>query len=78
VLDLLYSAVMLVIRLIWTLGVAVLLPLIVGFYLVAILYTIILSIYENFMDFRLVRWTIALLSLLFDGLYYLYTLLFCR
>ena len=77
-LDLLYSAIMLVIRLIWTLGVAVLLPLIVGFYLVAILYTIILSIYENFMDFRLVRWTIALLSLLFDGLYYLYTLLFCR
>jgi hypothetical protein len=78
VLDLLYSAIMLVIRLIWTLGVAVLLPLIAGFYLVAILYTIILSIYENFMDFRLVRWTIALLSLLFDGLYYLYTLLFCR
>jgi hypothetical protein len=78
VLDLLYSAIMLVIRLIWTLGVAVLLPLIVGFYLVAIVYTIILSIYENFMNFRLVRWTIALLSLLFDGLYYLYTLLFCR
>ena len=78
VLDLFYSAVMLVVRLLWTLGLAVLLPFIVGVYLYAILYTIIMSIYENFLEFRLVRWTIALLSLLFDGIYYIYALLSCR
>jgi hypothetical protein len=77
-LDLLYSAIMLVVRLLWTLAIAVLLPILVGVYLYAIVYTIIAAIFENFMEFRLVQWTIALFSLLFDGLYYLYTIIFCK
>ena len=78
VLDLLYSAVMLIVKLIWTLALAVLLPIIVGAFVYGLICTIFTAIYENFMEFRIVRWTITLVFLLLDGLYYLYTVLFCR
>ena len=78
VLDLLYSAVMLIVKLIWTLALAVLLPIVVGAFFYGLICTIFTAIYENFMEFRIVRWTITLVFLLLDGLYYLYTVLFCR